>query len=583
MWDLSCPDWEQRLRAGRSLVPLERWPLNHTEANRAVSVFDKLHVPDIPGTPPFAEAAGDWWRDIMRALFGSFIKVGPDAYERMIREVFCLVAKKNSKTTSGAGTMLTALVVNRRPRAEFLLVGPTKEVADLAFSQAVGMIEADEEGFLQKRMHIQPNTKTITDRRTKAHLKIKSFDSSVLTGVKPAGVLLDELHEISRDAAAMRIVGQLRGGLLSNPEAFLFMITTQSDVPPSGAFKAELLKARGVRDGRLTIPTLPVLYEFPRDMMVDPATERPYPVDQAPWRDPAFWPMVTPNANRSVRISRLVQDFEAAEEVGLGEVIRWASQHLNVEIGLALRSDAWSGAIFWDAGCDPVCVDLATLLARCDVATVGIDGGGLDDMLGLAVIGRERDTKRWLVWTHAWVHPIALERRKSEAPRMLDFQSEGNLTIVDRMGDDVSQLVDVVTQVDDAGILAMVGLDPVGVGLIVDALADAQIGGERNGVKDERVVGVSQGYQLSGSIKTVGRKLSDGTLVHGGQNMMAWCTGNARIELRGNAEVVTKAASGTAKVDPLMAVFDAAALMSRNPPPPKRRTMNYGKDYRISA
>ena len=47
-----------------------------------------------------------------------------------------------------------------------------------------------------------------------------------------------------------------------------------------------------------------------------------------------------------------------------------------------------------------------------------------------------------------------------------------------------------------------------------------------------------------------------------GQSLMAWAVGNARVEPKGNAILVTKQASGSAKIDPLMAAFNAIALMS---------------------
>ena len=90
--------------------------------------------------------------------------------------MFTLVGKKNSKTTSGAGLMVTALLMNEVPWAEFLFIGPTQEIADLAFQQAAGMVEADPDGYLAKRFHVVDHKKTISDRRTKAFVKVKTFD-----------------------------------------------------------------------------------------------------------------------------------------------------------------------------------------------------------------------------------------------------------------------------------------------------------------------------------------------------------------------------------------------------------------------
>jgi phage terminase large subunit-like protein len=546
-WDLSVPDWRERIREGRSLLPALP-DLDRARADRAIKIFNKLRLPDVPGTPALAEAGGEWFREIVGALHGS---VRPDTRERMIREVFLLAPKKSSKTSYGAALMETTLLMNDRPRAEFLLIAPTVSLAHLAFGQALGMIDKDPDGFLPKRMHVQEHLRKITDRRTKATLEIKAFDTSVLTGVKPGGVLIDELHEIARNPAAERLIGQLRGGLLPNPEGFLVFITTQSDEPPRGAFRSELMVARAIRDGRAQGAMLPVLYEFPEAI----ANDRSSP---PAWQDPKNWWMVTPNRDRSVSISRLEEDWEKAKLKGQGEIVRWSSQHLNIEIGMALRSDRWVGADYWEQATDSS-LTLENVLSRSDVVVIGIDGGGLDDLLGLAVLGREKETRRWLLWSRGWAHKSVLDRRKGEASNLRDFQDAGELTVYEEFGQDINAISQLAKRIDDKRLLHAVALDPYGVGAIVDALDEVGISGQ------DRIVGITQGWKLTGAIKTAERKLADGTLRHGGQRLMSWCVGNARVEPKGNAIAITKQTSGSAKIDPLMAMFNAVALMATNP------------------
>ena len=546
-WDLGCPDWEDRLRRRRSLIPA--LPLNKAEGNRAVAVFNKLRLADVPGTPTLEDAAGDWFRDVVRVLFGA---MDAKNRERMIRELFLLTPKKSSKTTYGALLMLTALLLNRRPNAEFFFVAPVQDVSEIAFSAAAGAIALDP--VLGKKFHVREHLKKIVHRESGSELSILTFDPAVLTGQKVSGgVLIDELHVVAKMSKAASAIRQLRGGMLPFPEAFMAIITTQSEDAPAGVFRSELMKARAIRDGKRTGAMLPVLYEFPEAMQKDPAE----------WRNPKNWSMVTPNDGRSVTVSRLVEEFDVAQSTGDDELRAWASQHLNVEIGLALRSDSWAGAPFWETQARDG-IGLEKILASCEVVDVGIDGGGLDDLLGLTVIGRDAETREWLTWSHAWAHPSVLERRKSEAARFRDFEADGDLTIVEQIGDDVLQVAAIVARIDKAGLLDKIGVDPVGIGAVLDALVDA-------GVDQEKVIGISQGWKLSGPIKTTERKLAEGSLIHGGSKMMAWCVGNAKVEPKGNAILITKQASGTAKIDPLMAMFSAVALMALNPAAAKKK------------
>lgn len=601
-WNFSRPDWSARIRAGRSLMP--DLPLDHAEASRAVAIFNKLRLPDVPGTPALADAAGEWLREIVAALFGSYDE---SAARRAVRELFLLIPKKNNKTTGFAAVMMTAVLLNRRPRAEFLFSGTTQATSDLAFTQAVGMIEADDEferqtsgkeGWLKRTMRVQEHLKRIVfygpkgrprgksdDKNFVSLLAVKTFSEEILTGPRPAGAMVDELHLLGRNPASANIVGQLRGGMVSNPEAFIAFTTTQSDEPPAGVFLAELTRARMIRDGEVPGGNmLPILYEFPGDL-----------IESGAWRDPANWGMVNPNLNRSVFAHLLEADWAKAQVSGDGEIRRWASQHLNIQIGVALKSNAWKGAKYWERNAielpPPAAPDIAAaasgtrpedrwqdkvaalraLLARCEVAVVGADGGGLDDLFGFVVLGRETGEndvrqRNWQCWAHAWCHDTVFAERPDIAARLRDFEADGDLTVVDNPGDDIEAMVDLVEMVEEHGLLPeknAVGVDQVGIGSLVEDLA-ARIPSMQPG---ERIVGIPQGWKLNGAIKEAERRLKSGRLNHSGTRLMDWCVGNARVEPKGNAIAINKQISGSAKIDPVMALFNAVVLMSLNPEP----------------
>jgi len=540
-WTTACPDWERRIVARESLIACQ--PLFPEVAAEAWDRCSNFRLTDVTGQPLLGEASLPWLRDFVMAVFGA---EDPDSGRRLINEFMLMVSKKNAKSTIAAAIMLTALLMNWRQSAELLILSPTKEIADNSYKPIRDFIRADDE--LSAMLKVQDYFRTITHLETGATLKVVAADSDTVSGKKASFVFVDELHEFGKQAKASNMLLEATGGLASRPEGFVIYATTQSAEPPAGVFKSKLDYARKVRDGQVKDRKfLPVIYEFPKAFLESKAYE-----------DLANAYVTNPNWGASVDVERITQLRSQAMESGPQEFKEFLAKHLNVEIGLNLRADRWPGADFWEQQGTERGLTLDDLLDRCEVVDVGIDGGGLDDLLGLAVVGRERDTRRWLLWTHAWAHASVLERRKEIAPRLHDFAKQGNVTLVKEIGDDVCEVAEIVARCESSGLLDMVGCDPAGLGGILDAMVEAE-------VPQKKVTGIRQGWSMTGAIKTTERKLAEGALVHGGQPLMAFCVGNAKVEPRGNAILITKQASGTAKVDPLLATFNAVTLMSLNP------------------
>lgn len=559
-WSTACLDWRERIVAGDSLVPCA--PLFPEKAEEALAVFCALQVTDLPqkddgSFPTLGEICDNRILDLVAAIFGS---QDPETGQRLIREFMLLISKKNGKSTIAAGIMLTALILNWRHHAELLILAPTLEVAKNSFDPAMGMVNADPE--LKTLLHVVEHQRLIRHRVTKAELKVVAADADTASGKKAGMVLVEELWLFGKKPKAASMLREATGGTSTRPEAFVLYISTHSDEPPAGVFKTKLAYFRDVRDGEIDDPSsLGVLYEWPEELLEAEA-----------YLDPAMFHVTNPSLGRAVSAEWLAAELRKTQTGDADEDLQvFLAKHLNVEIGLRLRRDRWRGADYWEAAGDRS-LTLDSLLARCEVAVVGIDGGGLDDLYGLCVAGRERDTARWLYWFRAWAWPDVLERRKDIAGLLKDFEAQGSLTIcreaelgddadVDFLPQDIAEIVAIVTQVKESGLLperGAIGLDPQGVADLIDAMAAAD-------VADDQMAPIGQGFRLMSAIVGLARKLKFNQVVHDGSPMMAWCVSNTKEEKGRQSVMITKNASASAKIDPFMAGLNATKLLELNP------------------
>lgn len=548
-WTTACPDWQHRIVNRLPLTPCD--PLFPTAAYSGMAVFNELEIVDAGVT--FGQSL-PWIKSFAESIFGSYCDVPghEDEGRRLIKTFFMLISKKNTKSTIAAGIMLTILIQNWRNEAEFLILSPTKEVADNSFKPIKAAIEADPE--LRAIFKIQPTLRQVTHIETNATLKVVAADSATVSGKKATGVLVDELHEFGKIAKAEDMLVEATGGLMSRPEGFVIYLTTQSSEPPAGVFKKELEYARDVRDGRIVDPTyMPIIYEFP-DEYLNPKT-RPYLKEEN-------WYITNPNLGVSVDLDTLRQKIAKAGRSGEDSLQSIVSKHLNIQIGLDLGADRWPAAEYWLQQAHPTARTLADLKAMCEVITIGIDGGGLDDLLGLTAVGRiAGTTDEYLQWCKAWAAPTVMKRAEIE-PRLRDFERDGDLVVVETAGDDSVQCAKLCKELIDTDLVDSIGIDPAKIAGLKLALQNEGIDVE----DEEFFVKVRQGWSLYSAIFNVERALWEGRYWHCSQPIADWSVGNCKVVQRSNALLVTKEISGKAKIDLTMAGFNAMDRMGYNPP-----------------
>lgn len=548
----SLPDWEQRFRNGESLVPPVT--VNEELADRAEALFRSFIVSDLSSlttpTVRMGDITYDMWIKVVRALFGSY---DPATGVRGINDIFICIPKKNSKTTAAALIMLTALFMSDRMDNRLVLVAPTIGIADEAFGIGANALRDDPDRFGPHVVEIQDYIRTITRLRTRSKLLVKAASLKAVTGGRQSGTLIDETHVFQTIPHSEDMFVELRGARTTKPDAFTIQITTMAKQEHTGVMLEELNTARAVRDGRadpdVIASSLPVIYEWPEDMLVSEA-----------WRDSENWWMANPGYGHSVQPLYLKQEYQKAVESGKPDKMAlFASQHLNVPITGNLSEGRWTAADLWDDAVAEFDITLDELIERSNLLAVGIDAGGLDDLLALAVIGREKDTRRWLHWQRSWVDTAVFDRRPMLKERFDRYEAEGSLVYMDEAEPDKGrrELSELVRSLQDTGKLPpkqTIGMDRIGDKLLPDTMVD-------NGITTKRMCAVKQmGYQ-HGIIRTIEHKLRDGSLVHGGHELMHWCVNNVFLIWRGSSIAITKE-HAVDKIDPISAMLNAADRMA---------------------
>lgn len=537
-WSTCLEDWQSKIVNEESLIPCP--PLNKQVADIAVKIFKSLILVDFY-KKTLGEVCKQWVFDFVAVIFGAY---DPIERERYIKEFFLLIAKKNSKSTIASGIMLTAIILNERHSAQFVIVSPTKETSESSFRPVADMIKADPK--LLKMFNVADHGKTITHLGTKATLKVLAFDANTLTGLKATGILVDEIHLLGNKPQADTILREAMGGMLSRPEGFCIYLTTQSSGTPNGIFKQKLEYARAVRDGKvINNQFLPVLYEYPEAMLLDES-----------YLDPKNWYIPNPNYDASLKIKDLVRQYEQIKDIR-ESLQDFLSKHLNVQQTMNLKANNWE--LFTDLlPRSEIDLSLEELIEQSEVISIGFDGARVYDLAGLTVTGRIKNTTEYLTWSHGWLNRLAIDKNKRSATKLLELEALKEITIVDQEAQQFTEITALIKMIDQSGKLYQIGVDAAGLGNFKTDLEEA-------GVDINKIIPIRQGIQLQNYITAVEQLLFKGSIKFARQELIRWQASNTRLISKFNAVMISKEDS-TDKIDNIISMLNSIAIMVTNPP-----------------
>ena len=171
MVSTSCPDWADRLQAGKPPISdtvLDAYAYT-PEAERFARVLLAQRLADLPGNPTVREAWGEgsWIEMAFRCLAGA---LDPESGERAIGTLLIEAPKKSAKSAMAALAMLSMMLITRRPGSNFPVLAPTLEVANLSFRMAADAVTLSPE--IDAVVKSQDHLKRLTNLRTQSTLRV---------------------------------------------------------------------------------------------------------------------------------------------------------------------------------------------------------------------------------------------------------------------------------------------------------------------------------------------------------------------------------------------------------------------------
>lgn len=302
-----------------------------------------------------------WQKELLVDLF----ELRPDG-RRRYRQALIGLARKNGKSSLGAGLALYLLLMDGEPGAEVYSCAGDRDQARIVFGTAKRMVELEPE--LSEALTVYRDV--IEHKPTGSIYRVLSAEAYTKEGLNPSGVIFDELHiQPSRELWDVMTMGS---GTRRQP---LVIAITTAGYDEETICGEKYSYGKKVQNGEIEDPTFFFRWWEPRQAGAD-------------WRDPAVWAQANP----------ALGDFLYAED--LEQAARQVPEHTFRRYRLnewTATANAWLPFGAWDA-----C--LAELELRSDLPLrVAVDVALRND--STAVVCGQLQGERIVLRAKVWENP----------------------------------------------------------------------------------------------------------------------------------------------------------------------------------
>ena len=499
----------------RFMLPTSHY--DKAKADRAVTFIENLkHTKGKWDGKPFWLLP--WQEQIIRDIFGIVDKDG----HRQFRTAYVEIGKKNGKSELAAAVALYLLYGDNEPAAEVYGAAADRQQASIVFDVARRMVE--KAPALYKRSKVAAATKRIVNYSNAGFYQVLSAEVGTKHGLNVSGLVFDEVHA-QPNRKLYDVLTKGSGDAREQP--LYFLITTAGTDKESICYELHM-KALDIMAGRKIDYTFyPVVYGL---------------ADDEDWTDERNWYKANPSLGQTIQIERVREMFQEAIDNPAEENV-FKQLRLNMWVSSLTR---FIPEQVYDLGNGPI--DMEALKGRDCYG--GLDLSSTGDITAFVLMFPPRDeTEKYIMLPFFWIpeDTIPLRVRRASVPYDVWYKqgylnaTEGNVIhydFIEKFIEDLGKQYHILEIAFDRWGAVQMTQDLEGMGFTV--------------------VPFGQGYKdMSPPTKEFYKLLMEGRIVHGGNPIMRWMSGNVVVDTDPAGNIKCTKAKSPEKIDGIVAAIMA--------------------------